>query len=72
MTETHRHFNHPWLIVLLLIWPMVASPPAAAENADRFVGTVLFMRHALAPGTGDPDTFSINEIWEKMISKKNS
>ena len=61
MTETHRHFNHPWLIVLLLMWPMAASLPAAADNADKFAGTVLFMRHALAPGFGDPDNFSIKD-----------
>ena len=61
MTETHRHFNYPWLIVLLLMWPMAASLPAAADNGDRFAGTVLFMRHALAPGFGDPDHFSVKD-----------
>jgi broad specificity phosphatase PhoE len=39
----------------------MASSPATADDNDRFAGTVMFMRHALAPGTGDPDDFSIND-----------
>ena len=31
----------------------------AAET--RFDGTVIFLRHALAPGNGDPETFDLND-----------
>jgi phosphohistidine phosphatase SixA len=61
MTKTRRHHCRAWLIVLALLWPVAASLPAAADTAERFVGTVLFMRHALAPGFGDPDYFSIKD-----------
>ena len=50
-----------WLVILTLLCPSAASLPATADNTDRFVGTVLFMRHALAPGFGDPDDFSIKD-----------
>ena len=60
MVWTRHHPRHFWLIALALLWPLLASPPAAADNSDRFGGTVMFMRHALAPGMGDPDNFSIN------------
>ena len=46
---------------MALLWPVAASPPAAADTTDRFLGTVLFMRHALAPGFGDPDHFSVKD-----------
>ena len=40
---------------------MLASLPATADNGDRFAGPVLFMRHALAPGTGDPSGFLVDD-----------
>ena len=40
---------------------MAANLPAAADNSNRFAGTVLFMRHALAPGFGDPVHFSVKD-----------
>lgn len=61
MTKTRRHRCHFWLIALALLWPLIASLPAAADNSDRFAGTVMFMRHALAPGFGDPDHFSVKD-----------
>ena len=35
--------------------------PVQAYDNEKFVGTVIFMRHALAPGTGDPKKFSISD-----------
>ena len=61
MTKTHRHHCRARFIFLALLWPLVASLPASADTTDRFLGTVLFMRHALAPGFGDPDHFSIKD-----------
>jgi hypothetical protein len=59
MLEKRQHQRRTWLIILVLLWPAAASLPAAADINERFVGKVLFMRHALAPGFGDPDYFSI-------------
>ena len=61
MTQARRQHCRTWCIALALLWSMVAGLPAAADNAARFDGTVLFMRHALAPGIGDPDNFSIKD-----------
>ena len=33
----------------------------AHADAGRFDGTVIFVRHALAPGTGDPETFDLGD-----------
>ena len=40
---------------------MLASLPATADNSDKFTGTVIFMRHALAPGNGDPSGFLVDD-----------
>ena len=61
MTKTPQYRCRAWLIIQALLWPVAASLPATADTNDRFLGTVLFMRHALAPGFGDPDHFSIND-----------
>ena len=61
VTQKRRHNCRTWFTALALLWPVVAGLPAAADDATRFNGTVLFMRHALAPGIGDPDSFSIKD-----------
>ena len=61
MTKTPHHHPRAWLIVLVLFWQVAVSLSIAADTSDRFVGTVLFMRHALAPGFGDPDHFSVTD-----------
>ena len=61
MNKTRHHHYRAWMIVLALLWPAAASLPAATHTTDRFIGTVLFMRHALAPGVGDPALFSIQD-----------
>ena len=61
MVKTSSYHFRVWLVILTFLCPLAASLPATADNTDRFVGTVLFMRHALAPGFGDPDYFSIKD-----------
>ena len=61
MTKTLHHHSRAWLFVLALFWQFAANLSTAADTSDRFVGTVLFMRHALAPGFGDPGHFSVTD-----------
>ncbi len=53
------------LYAIILILPMVAGADVAAGNEllDRLKngGHVLMIRHAYAPGTGDPNNFKIGE-----------
>jgi phosphohistidine phosphatase SixA len=53
------------LYAILLILPMVAGADVAAGNEllDRLKngGHVLMIRHAYAPGTGDPNAFKIDD-----------
>ena len=54
------------LMVILLAIPAFLSLSAAraepiAEAIDRIGGNVLFLRHALAPGFGDPPQFAIDD-----------
>ena len=61
MRQSNRHYLYIWLLALGMLWTLLASLPATADNGDRFTGTVLFMRHALAPGTGDPSGFLVDD-----------
>lgn len=56
------------LVFLLLALVVVKTPAAyatetsaAAFEALKRPGTVAIMRHALAPGGGDPDNFALND-----------
>lgn len=56
---------HRALGLVLLGLCMGATPAMAADEAELWQAArdgraVIFMRHALAPGTGDPDGFDIN------------
>lgn len=48
------------LVTVALLYPTLASAALSLEAAIARSGTVLFIRHALAPGFGDPDSFQIN------------
>ena len=61
MTKTLHYYFSAWFIVLALFWPVAVSLPALADTPNRFVGAVLFMRHAFAPGFGDPDHFFVHD-----------
>lgn len=53
------------LLLLAVCCLLVAAPPLAAEeqawSAVREGRAVLMLRHALAPGTGDPDNFDLDD-----------
>jgi broad specificity phosphatase PhoE len=49
------------LRILLICLVFLASPARADWDAARAPGAVLLMRHALAPGTGDPAAFRLND-----------
>ena len=57
------------LLLLALLAPLAFAPSAQARDLaiwDRIQGTspkgyVLLMRHALAPGIGDPENFKVND-----------
>ena len=49
-----------WFAGLLFFITWLFSGVAIAAET-RFDGTVIFLRHALAPGNGDPKTFDLND-----------
>ena len=48
------------LAALLSVLLLIGNLPARADDS-RFDGTVIFMRHALAPGNGDPANFNLKD-----------
>ena len=45
---------------LVLLITLLSSVPASAAD-NRFDGNVIFLRHALAPGNGDPKNFNLKD-----------
>ena len=61
-----RQIRGRTLVVLLWLGLVLASTPLAAGAAEILAdlsepGTVLLLRHALAPGTGDPPGFVLGD-----------
>ena len=48
------------LVGLFCLFLLPFSLPATADDG-RFDGTVIFLRHALAPGNGDPGNFNLKD-----------
>ena len=48
------------LAALLSLLLLAVNLPARADDG-RFDGTVIFLRHALAPGNGDPANFNLKD-----------
>ena len=44
-----------------MIWPVTAQAITLETYAEKPDGYILFIRHALAPGTGDPPHFSLED-----------
>lgn len=51
----------PWIVAGLLILSQAASASESAWQALRSGGVVAILRHAHAPGTGDPAGFRLEE-----------
>ena len=54
-----------WLVFLIFAWPVrfaVAQESAVSlKEALKTTGTVIMIRHALAPGFGDPTNFRVDD-----------
>ncbi len=52
----------PFFLALLLVLPVIANAESLAFTtyAKSPTGKILFLRHALAPGNGDPAHFSLD------------
>ena len=48
------------LAALLSLLLLTVNLPVQADDG-RFDGTVIFLRHALAPGNGDPANFNLKD-----------
>ena len=48
------------LAALLSILLLAVNLPVRADDG-QFDGTVIFLRHALAPGNGDPANFNLKD-----------
>ena len=52
-----------WIISLVLAWPLLAQALTLQQyvaQPERY-GPVVMLRHALAPGGGDPDHFDVGD-----------
>lgn len=52
-----------WIISLVLAWPLLAQALTLQQyvaQPERY-GPVVMLRHALAPGGGDPDHFDVED-----------
>ena len=59
-----QSFLTGWTAALIGLFWLLALPAQAgplADAIDEINADVLFLRHALAPGFGDPDNFSIHD-----------
>ena len=48
------------IVAVLLVTILIHGAPVWASD-NPFDGTVIFLRHALAPGNGDPNNFVLND-----------
>lgn len=65
---TNHSIVRRWILAALALAPLAFMPgnAGAADTADTWAalkepGTVAVMRHALAPGTGDPGNFQLGD-----------
>lgn len=58
---TLRYLTLTLLLCILSVWPLSAQSDEATWQALQEGGLVILMRHALAPGIGDPPAFKLEE-----------
>jgi phosphohistidine phosphatase SixA len=59
---SNRRWGIPGVLLVLAVWlPAQADDAPEPWSALREAGHVVIMRHALAPGTGDPAAFRIGD-----------
>ena len=56
------------MLLSLILW-LLGSSAIASEM--RFDGTVIFLRHALAPGSGDPKNFDLDDCQTQRNLSEN-
>ena len=56
--STRRRLGQLAALLFLISWVFGS---AAIASETRFEGTVIFLRHALAPGSGDPKNFDLDD-----------
>ena len=65
-----------YFILILSLILSIISPPSTYSNDELILklqsaGNIVFIRHALAPGNGDPDNFNINDCTTQRNLNKN-
>lgn len=58
---TLRYLTLTLQLCILSVWPLTAQSDEAIWQALQEGGLVILMRHALAPGIGDPPAFKLEE-----------
>jgi len=65
MARSKRRLIMLWIVVLVTMCSNFFNVSASYGNGDwqllKQKGVVVMMRHTLAPGTGDPDNFRLND-----------
>ena len=61
MTKIRHVMRFAFLLVVALLAAIPAQAGPLADAIDEIDADVLFLRHALAPGFGDPANFSIDD-----------
>lgn len=57
----HGSYLHLAILVLLVLFPIYGSAESDIWSDLRKGGHVVMLRHALAPGTGDPENFRVGD-----------
>lgn len=71
-----RYYNRGWLVVLLACTALIFSVSGMCSENDadlwnslRLGSSFVLLRHAVAPGTGDPDNFVVgNCLTQRNLS----
>jgi len=65
MPKSNQRLMMLWVVIFSTICAYFFNPTVSNANSDwqllKQKGVVVMMRHTLAPGTGDPDNFRLND-----------